>query len=154
MKGDPIPEEDHILRYVGGRHIDRDTEDRPVILGGGFIARPRDGRRPSCNWLECLRGNLEEQVQQIRDAARMVYGASGRLARLNVGHVIREVAFRTMENREISIIHDPLDPEGDWIADPSHALMTNVPGEDDPEGELVGDLIADCVLESFPARAP
>ena len=154
MKGDPVPQEHHILRYVGGRHVDRDSEDDPVILGSGFVARPRDENRPSCNWLECLEGSLEQQIQQIRDATRIDYGASGRLARLNVGHIIRKVTADTADSREISIIHDPLDPEGDWIADPSHALMTNVPGEDDPEGELVGDLIANCVLESFPARAP
>ena len=154
MKEDPVPEEDHILRYVGGRHIDQDMEDNPVILGGGFIARPRDGNRPSCNWIECFGGSLEEQVQQIRDAARIDYGANARLARLNVGHVIVRVAADTESSREISIIHDPLDPEDDWIADPSHALMTNVPGQDEPEGELVGDLIANCVLESFPAKAP
>ena len=154
MKGDQVPLDHHILRYVGGRHIDQDTEENAVILGGGFIARPRDGNRPSCNWLEYLDGSLDEQIQQIRNAARVAYRANGRLARLNVGRVIGEVAAGTGDGREVAIIHDPLDPENGRIADPSHALMTNVPDEDDPEGELVGDLIANCVLESFPARAP
>lgn len=154
MKGEPVPQEHHILRYVGGRNVDNDMEGIPVILGGGFIARPDDDNRPSCNWIEYFDGSLDEQVGQIRNAARINYGAKARLARLGVGQVIGEVAAHTMDNREISVIHDPLDPEGDWIADPSHALMTNIPGEDDPEGELVGDLIANCVLESFPARAP
>ena len=152
MKGDAIPQEHHVVRYVGGQHIDRDTNNQPVVLGGGFIAKPRDDNSPSCNWLECFGGSLNEQVQKVRNVARVTYGATGRLARLNVGQVVREIAVGTDGNQEVSIIHDPLDPENGWIADPSHALMTNVPDEDDPEGELIGDLIANCVLESFPAR--
>ena len=82
----------------------------------------------------------------------MRYGATGRLARLKLGQVTREIAVGTDGNREVSVIHDPLDAEEGWIADPSHALMTNVPDEDHPDGELVGDLIAKRVLEPFPAR--
>ncbi len=152
MKGDSVPSEHHILRYVGGRHIDRNADGEPVILDSGFIARPRDNNQPSYNWLECLSGSLREQIRQIRGATRIGYGATARLAQLNVGSVIRGVADGTRDQREVSVIHDPLDAKDGQIADPSHALMTNVPDEDDPEGELVGDLIADCVLRSFPAR--
>lgn len=154
MKGEAVPDEDHVLRYVGGRHVDLDSDNRPVILGSGFISRPRERNSPSCNWLELLDGDLEHQVQQVRDATRIRYGATGRLARLNVGTITRTVAAGTEAGRAVTVIHDPLDAEGEWVADPSHALLTNVPDADDPEGELVGDLIANCVLESFPARAP
>lgn len=32
--------------------------------------------------------------------------------------------------------------------------MTNIPDENQPKGELIGDLIRQCVLEVFPARTP
>ena len=154
MKGDAVPDQHHVLRYIGGRHIDVDADGRPVVLGGGFISRPRDNNRPSYNWLECLHGSLNEQVQQVRGAARIRYGATGRLARLNVGSVVRAARAGSVTGRDIALLQDPLDAEGGWPPDPSHAVMTNVPDQDDPDGELIGDLIANCVLDSFPARTP
>lgn len=154
MKGDPVPDEDHILRYVGGKHVDRDEEGNPVVTGGGFIARPRDDNEPSYNWLECLNGTLEERVQQVRDAARISYGAKAMLAKLNVGRVMQHVRGNTDDDRAVTVIHDPLEAENGHPPDPSHALMTNVPDEDDPEGERVGDLIAECVCDTFPAQTP
>jgi len=44
------------------------------------------------------------------------------------------------------------DPDHILIADPSHALMREIPSLDEPAGELVGDVIAACVIEDFPAR--
>ncbi len=154
MTGDPVPEEDHVLRYVGGSHVDRDEEGNPVVTGGGFIARPRDDNKPSYNWLECLDGTLEERVQQVRNAARISYGAKARLAKLNVGRVMQHVRDNTDDDRTVTVVQDPLEAEDGYPSDPSHALMTNVPDENDPEGERVGDLIAECVLNTFPARTP
>ena len=51
MKGDLVPClvlcNDHILRYVGGNHVEKDEDGLPVITGGGFIAKPRDDIKPS-----------------------------------------------------------------------------------------------------------
>jgi hypothetical protein len=152
MKGDCIVDEDHILRYVGGSHIETAQDGTPVITGGGFIAKPKDDNKPSYNWLECFTGALDDQVQKVRDLARVTYGSKGKLVRLNVGRVRCNIAENTDDNRAITVIEDPLDAEDDKPADPSHALMTNVPDENDPQGELVGDLIAQCVLNVFPAK--
>jgi len=152
MRGDQVPDDDHILRYIGGRHVDQDEDGEPIITGGGFIARPRDDNKPSYNWLEYFDGTLEKRVQQVRAVARIEYGAKAKLARLNVGMVRQHVLENTDDARAVTVIHDPLNPQDDYPADPSHALMTNVPDENDPEGERVGDLIAQCVLEIFLAR--
>lgn len=152
MTGDSVPDDEHVLRYIGGRHVDQDEDSEPVITGGGFIARPKDDNKPSYNWLECFDGTLEDRVQQVRAAARINYGAKAKLVRLNVGQVRQHVSENTDNARAVTVIHDPLNPQDDYPADPSHALMTNVPDDNDPEGELVGDLIAQCVLEIFPAR--
>ena len=149
MKGDPVPDPDHILRYVGGFHVEKDG----TISGGAFIAKPKDGNCPSYNWLECLKGSLEERVQQVRDAARIKYGGTAVLVRLNVGQV-RQFIRDEAEGHEVTVIHDPLEPEETCpLPDPSHALMTNVPNENKPQGELIGDLIRQCILEVFPAKA-
>lgn len=153
MKGDPVPNEDHILRYIGGQHVDWDKDGDPVVTGGGFIARPRDNNRPSYNWLECLHGTLEERIQTVRHTARISYSAKARLAKLNVGRVIQHVCENT-DDICVTVIQDPLEAENEYPPDPSHALMTNVPDENDPEGELVGDLIAECVCHTYPAQTP
>lgn len=154
MKGDPVPDQDHILRYIGGTHVDKDDAGQPVITGGAFIAKPKDDNCPSYNWLEAIAGTLEEQVQQVRDAARMKYGGTARLARLNVGQVKQFIRDET-EGHEVTVIHDPLMADDNHPKpDPSHALMTNVPDENDPQGELIGDLIRLCVIDTFPARPP
>ena len=108
----------------------------------------------SCNWLEYYEGSLSEQIQQVRNTTHLTYGATGRLVRLNVGKVIQEVAVGTKGSREVSIIHDPLDQENGRVANPSHALMTNVPDENDPQGELIRDIISNCIQETFPAKGP
>ena len=151
MKGDPVPDTDHILRYVGGSHVDVTEHGQPYLAGSGFIAKPKDHNRPSYNWLECMEGTLEQQVQQVRDATRLNYRPKGKLARLNVGQVRGHVESNTADRRAIAVLHDPLDPEDSMPADPSHAIMTNVPDENDPEGELIGDLIAECIIDVFPA---
>lgn len=150
MKGDLIPDPDHILRYVGGIHVEKDG----TIAGGAFIAKPKDENCPSYNWLEILQGTLDERVQQVRNATRMTYGKTAKLARLNVGQV-RQFIRDEAEGHEATVIHDPLEAEAGYpLPDPSHVLMTNIPDENQPKGELIGDLIRQCILEVFPAQTP
>lgn len=82
----------------------------------------------------------------------MKYGKTARLARLNVGDVIDSVKEVSSERLTLSVFHDPLDPDEKHPADPSHSLISDVPSDDDPFGETIGDAIAKCVLESFPAN--
>ncbi len=147
MTGSAVPDKDHILRYVGGRHV-----DGKVITGGGFIARPKDNNKPSYNWLECFPGTYQEQVQSIRNVARIKYGTTARLAKLNVGTVKKYVRKETPDDHAIEVLHDPLDKKNGLPEDPSHAVMTNIPCEDDPKGEMIGDLIVDCVCDVLPAK--
>jgi hypothetical protein len=48
----------------------------------------------------------------------------GRFAELNIGTVSETVAG---ELATLRIVHDPLDAEGDFEADPSHAEITGLP---------------------------
>jgi hypothetical protein len=154
MKGDPVPNADHVLRLVGGQYIDT-KDNRESALGGGFISKPKDDNKPSCNWLECFLPDIQalpEQVQKIRELSRLKLGAKGRFAKINVGQVVTYIQRNTVNQHILTIIKDPLEADGQNLADPSHALIANVPDENDPNGELIGDLIAECVIELYPAK--
>ena len=79
-RGAPIPESDHILRYIRPRHV-----QNGVVNGEGFLARPGE-EAPSVNWLEWFDPPMENQVAGVRSATRLTYAKTGQLARLNVGH--------------------------------------------------------------------
>jgi hypothetical protein len=147
-KGDALPEADHVLRYVGGNQIDRGR-----INGAAFLCRKNEAS-PSINWLECFPGDLNAQIAEVRRCRRINYGATARLARLNVGFSSLYVSRNDPNSSLINFISDPLDrdTEGQFPEDPSHSLIIGVPTIDSPEGELVGDLLAECVIESFLAR--
>ena len=98
-------------------------------------------------------GTRSLPVVVLLPSLRMTYGATAALARLNVGQVRNHIAGNTDDNRAVVVVQDPLEAEDDKPADPSHALMADIPDENDPEGEHIGDLIAECVLNIFPAKA-
>jgi len=148
MKGDPVPDPDHVLRYVGGNHIENGE-----INGSGLLRRSNE-THPSVNWLERFSGDLEDRVAEVRRRRRLTYGATARLACLNVGHAKTYVLQNDPNSRRITVIQDPLDEDRERGSpeDPSHSLIEGVPGVDTPEGELIGDLLAKCILDSFSAR--
>ena len=67
---------------------------------------------------------------------------------MNVGNVRRRVAD---ELDALRIVHDPLDAEGGFEADPSHAEIIGLPPGGSDEALLIGDLIAECVVDMHPA---
>ena len=147
MKGDSVPGPDHILRYVGGRNIERDE-----INGAAFLCKSGE-QSPSVNWLEFFDGDIENRVDQVRKRSRLNYGATACLARINVGQVRYHLAERSDDHLCIDVVQDPLEADDQWPDDPSHALMRGTPKIDDPRAEMIGDLIAQCVIDRFPARS-
>jgi hypothetical protein len=134
-KGGRLPQADHVLRYIRRKHVDKDTN---TLNGSGFLARPDEGT-PSTNWLECFSAPLEHQVLEIKARKRIKYE-----------QYIFENAAAAEIAAEVHFIHDPLEAEATFPADPSHALATGVPVIDTgPEAELIGDLFLDCVLGVF-----
>jgi hypothetical protein len=143
-KGAPIPESDHILRYIRPRHV-----ENGIVNGEGFLARPGE-EAPSVNWLEWFGPPMENQVAGVRSATRLTY--AGQLARLNVGQTALYVRENDPNSLTLSFVHDPLDANSTYPADPSHSLINGIPTQDTPEAALVKDLIAECILAPlFPA---
>lgn len=145
-KGSPVPETDHVLRYIPPRHV-----ESGVVNGEAFLTRPRE-EAPSVNWLEWFNPPIENQVAGVRRITRLRFAKTGQLARLNVGHTTRYVKENDPNGLHLSFVHDQLEANEQYPADPSHCLIHGIPVLDTPEGALVKDLIADCILPPlFPA---
>jgi hypothetical protein len=142
-----VADDHHVLRYVGGSHI-----DQGIIGGGGFLRKPTEDY-PSVNWLECFAAPLGNQVEEVRSRKRISYKKTARLARLNVGRTRSHVSENSPDKLELSFVKDPLvaEPPKFELDDPSHALMEGPPTVDTPEGEMIGDLIAQTIIDDFPA---
>jgi hypothetical protein len=141
--GTPIPDDDHVLRYIARKHV-----DNGLVNGAGFLNRPHE-EASSVNWMECFPLPLENQVSQISQRRRLRYEKRAQLVRLNVGETRRYVTANATIPIELSFLHDPLPAKGDFPEDQSHALIYGLPTLETPEAELVKDLLADCVLETF-----
>ena len=142
----PVPPTDHVLRYIRPTAV----EDDGTINGSGFLKKP-DHKGTSVNWIEYFKGNLECQVDQIRRKARMTYAKTGLLARLNVGIICSHVLEKTANDYDLKIVKDPLEETEEDEEDPSHALIKGTPSINDLQGEYVGDLIVECIIDTFPA---
>jgi len=140
MKGQVIPDSDHVARYCNPA-----TVENGEILATAFMVRSSD-EHLSVNWLEEL--NRPDRASQIRDlqelyARKLRVRAAARIAILNVGPVRAKVEQETPNRRLLRVLHDP---EAD---DPSHSGIYDIPYDD----EIVAELIALVVLEKHSARA-
>jgi hypothetical protein len=144
-----LDSECHVIRYVGGLLVDRETG---AIDGSGFLRKP-NGDHPSVNWVECFNAPIENQLSEIRARKRITYGKTGRLALLNVGWTRGHLAANYPDFDGLDFVKDPLDPQPPRypLSDPSHALIWGAPTSDTPEGEAIGDLIAETIVKSFEA---
>ena len=143
---DNIPAGDHIVRYVKPSMI----QDDGTADGSDFRLRPArpDETGLSVNWLEAFKPGKRNQLDEVRRLCRLRRQPNGRFAEMNVGTIMREVAA---ELETLQIVHDPLEATGEFEADPSHAEITGLPPGDSDQAILVGDLIAECVIEMHPA---
>jgi hypothetical protein len=147
-KGDRLPPEHHVLRYIRKKDVDKETN---VINGSGFLGRPGEDA-PSHNWIECFDPPLTNQMAEIRVRKRLRYEKRGKLVRLNVSGTERHIleALGAVSATAVQFVHHPLEAEDSFRADPSHSLANGVPPVDaGPEAEMIGDLFLDCILETF-----
>jgi len=147
MMPELVPDADHVVRYVNPTGIDAGGR----VNGSEFRLRPArpDEVGVSVNWLECFQNrDGAEQLNEVRRLYRLVRRKTGGFAELNVGrtrnHLARELAT-------ILFVKDPLEPSIGYPADPSHALIMGLPPGNTPEAELIGDMIAECIVNTYPA---
>lgn len=149
MKRDNLPAEDHIVRYVKPSMI----QDDGTADGSDFRLRPTrpDETGLSLNWLEAFTPGKTHQLDEVRRLCRVKRSPNGRFAELNVGTVMSKVSS---ELETLRIAHDPLVAEGLFDADPSHTEMYGLPPGDSDQAMLIGDLIAECIIDMHPAIVP
>ena len=146
MKREDLPAGDQIVRYVKPSMIQEDgTPD-----GSDFRLRSTkpDETGLSVNWLGAFEPGKTHQLEEVRRLFRLRMRPNGRFAELNVGTILREVA---KELDTLRIVHDQLEANDDFDADPSHAEIVGLPPGDSDYAVLVGDLIAECVIDMHPA---
>ena len=141
MKGQAIPESDHV-----GRYCKASTVENGEISATAFMMRETE-EYLSVNWLEELK--RPSRASQIRDLQevynkKLKVGVTARIAILNVGTLRSKVQRESPDSRLLRVLHEPEEPD-----DPSHAGIYEIPHDD----EIISELIAQVVLENHPARA-
>lgn len=141
MKGQAIPDSDHV-----GRYCKASTVENGEISAAAFMMRETE-EYLSVNWLEVLKS--PSRASQIRDlqelyTKKLKVGATARIAILNVGTLRSKVERESPDSRLLRVLHEPQEPD-----DPSHAGIYEIPHDD----EIIAELIAQVVLEKYPARA-
>lgn len=144
MNGSDLPDSDHVVRYAGFT----DILDDGTLNCSAFQLRKEEAGL-SVNWLECFEDrDKEQQLEEIRPLIRLKRGRKGGLAELNVGKTREHLVNRLDQLRFIRV---PLPADEKFEADPSHSEIIGLPPKDSPESELIGDMIAECVIEIHPA---
>ena len=141
MKGQAIPDSDHV-----GRYCKASTVENGEISATAFMMRETE-EYLSVNWLEELK--RPSRASQIRDLQevynkKLKVGVTARIAILNVGTLRSKVQRESPDSRLLRVLHEPEEPD-----DPSHAGIYEIPHDD----EIISEVIAQVVLENHPARA-
>lgn len=147
MIGNDLSDDDHIVRYVRATSIREDG----TVDGSEFRLRPNrpDDTGVSVQWLECYRDlPKDDQLARVRGVSRLTLKKKARFAELNAGQVKRHV-FE--EQEAMRIVHWPLETEGEFPVDPSHAEIIGLPPGDSDQAALIGDMIAQCIIRLHPA---
>ena len=134
MKGDPLPEEHHVVRYIGGSKI-----DDGIVNPEGF-----KDQKPSVNWLECVDSTKCEQIKRVRSLLRLDAKPTARLAELRVGTI------RNLTN-ELDVVKGPLPAADGYPAAPCHAEIVGLP-EEVCRQKRVYEALADAVIELYLAK--
>ena len=142
MKGDQIPDPDHIARFCRPGQVADEQ-----IQATAFMLRSNE-EYLSVNWLEYLNcSNRDHEINEIRNvySAKLNIGARAKIAVLNVGEVCERVLKESENRRNLEVLHDPIE---DDLYDPSHSGIYNLTQDD----ELIAELILETVHEAYPAR--
>ena len=138
MKGEAIPDQNHIARFCRPMQAPEGQ-----IQATAFMLRA-DEESLSVNWLEFLNcSNRESEITKIRTIYSETFNvrASARIAVLNVGEVRKKVLTESPDGRNLEVLHDPL------INDLSHSGIYNLKQDE----ELIAELILETVRDSYSA---
>lgn len=141
MTGEELPGDSHVVRYVKPRDLGKDGSP----LCSAFLLRQTENGL-SVHWLGCFKDLVKsQQLDEVRRLIRLTNITKGKFAELHVDRVKQHLE-EVLD--EVRFVHMPLDAEGDYEADPSHSEIVGLPPGDTYEGEMIGDMIAQCVEDT------
>ena len=139
MKGDPIPDTDHITRLCKPM-----TAPNGEIQATAFMLRD-DEPFLSVSWVEYFKLNdIDEAIDNLRGIYVQVFNKltkNYRIGLLSVDSVKQKVHDESPDNRNVNILHEP---NG---IDPSHSGIYDL----NPDNEFIAELILETILENYPA---
>jgi hypothetical protein len=145
MKGDVVPDADHVTRLCGGSHLREDG----TIAATAYKPRPGETYL-SVNWLEFFQDkDREGALAEVRSAlaGKRKVGGTSRLAISNVGSMRAVIRQESSTRTELTVRHEP--EEGpERPADPSHSGLYGILDDD----MTVPELIAANVMSAVPAK--
>lgn len=131
MDGEPIPETDHVTRYVSpSKYVNK------ILDWTALLPRPVDEGEASYNWLEYLgNGTTQELVMRLKASlTKLTIKKTGTFATLNVGEPISGMQT-AQPDIQLKFIHTPKPPENE-----SHASMFGLDHLNDAAGRFLNDL--------------
>ncbi len=136
MKGDPLPDKDHISRYCAPKTA---PDGKPT--GASFMPKEGDDEFLSVNWMEHFgKTGQKAQIAKISEHIELSLATNGLFAVLNVGKVIDQI--QRFAEKKLSILHEPTQ------GDPSHSGIHGYQHED----LFVAELIAEIIIEIYPSK--
>ncbi|KAB2849974.1 MAG: hypothetical protein F9K44_06295 [Hyphomicrobiaceae bacterium] len=131
MKGQKIPPEHHVVRYVPWGKLRKDENDNVLgVLGEAFRLRPNESAL-STTWLEYFAGNRSTRVTAAIKAIRASNLKPGGKSGFAVGNVAAITTTCANRHHKIRIVHEP---ENDNQA---HTSVRRFPREDPELLELL-----------------
>ena len=142
-----LPDDAHVVRYISPSRVD----ENGTVNGKAFRLRPNENGL-SVNWIDFFADlGKSEQINEVRRLSRLELRSNGRFAELNVG-VAKQAVRAELPN--LRFVHYPLPAVDEYDADPSHSQIAELPPlSDSQRSAMIGDMIARCVLNLYPAAA-
>lgn len=142
-----LPDDAQVVRYLSPSYV----EDDGCVDGAAFQLRPNENGL-SINWIGYFADlDKSEQINEVRRLSRLRLRRNGRFAELNVGAAKQSVRAVLPDLR---FVHDPLPADDGYEADPSHSQIAELPPlSDSQRSAMIGDMIARCAQNLYPAVA-
>jgi len=141
MKGDLLPDKDHVSRYCPNTQIYEDGDIDSAVFS---LRKMKDGPEKylSVHWIEFFSGEIEEALVEIRPYLKRIrdYTPESVCAVLNVGHCKEHVKEYSDDNRALGIKSE------ESRNNPAHAGIYNLSMDDD----IVLELITEIVIRKYP----
>ena len=161
MKGDVIPEGNHVVRYCKPRYVVR--RSKLPEIDAFRLDRARGEKSLSVNWIECFdssvlldtRDQREAAIVWVRDVMHYDLHSNGAFAFFRVDEIKRAVEVAGGTDPYLESDPSPAQPATDNRSargpDPSHALVLGIPEDDYAVGvQLRAIATLDPDLRLFP----